>query len=183
MIDSFLIYFYRIPEIPIVGYFLGTSVLALICVVVGQITVYAAFMLNKKRIGSDNKEMIRMHNLSMHALAAKDKAAYKACNKEANEAFGKYFFGQIAIGISSLWPVPFALGWMQTRFAEVEFLLPLHVPLIGESVGYTFTFIPLYILIHILFGKIKHKLPWFRNMEKAMRPDENAEKMISISEL
>ncbi|QTA87499.1 hypothetical protein [Desulfonema magnum] len=183
-IDSFLIWFYRIPETPIIGYFLGTSFLALVCVIFGQITLYAAFWFNKRQIDQDNKAMVRMHNLSMYALAAKDKAAYNACNKEANDAFGKYFFAQIAMGISSLWPIPFALGWMQTRFLEVEFFLPCHVPLIGDSVGYTFTFIPLYILVHIFFGKIKHRLPWFGTMEKILHADdENSEKMVSISEL
>ena len=183
-IDSFLIWFYRIHETPIVGYFVGTSWLALLCVILGQITMYAALGFNKKRINQDSQEMIRMHNLSVYALLAKDKRAYKACNREANDAFGKYFFAQIALGISSLWPIPFALGWMQTRFMNVDFALPLRIPLIGDSVGYTFSFIPTYILIYILFGRLKHHLPFFRNMEKILfSKDEDAEEMMSLSDI
>ncbi len=182
-IDSFFIYFYRIPEIPILGYLLGSSVLALFCVLFGQMTLYTALKFNKKRVDHDNREMVRMHNLSVYALLAKDKKAYKACNKEANEAFGKYFFSQIAMSISSLWPVPFALGWMQTRFLDVEFTLPGHVPLLGDAVGYPASFIPLYILIYIFFGKLKHHLPYFKTMEKTLYASGGAgEEMISLGD-
>lgn len=182
-IDSFFIYFYRIPEIPILGYLLGTSVLALFCVLFGQMTLYTALTFNKKRVDQDNQEMVRMHNLSVYALLAKDKKAYKACNKEANEAFGKYFFSQIAMSISSLWPVPFALGWMQTRFLEVDFALPFHIPLVGDSVGYPASFIPLYILVYICWGKLKHHLPFFKAMEKTLyASDEAREEMVSLGD-
>jgi len=179
-IDRFLIWFYRIAEIPIVGYYLGTSVLALICVVLGHITLTIAKTINKKHIDSQNHQMIKMHNLSLYALLAKDKHAYKSCNKEANEAFGKYFFSQLAISISSLWPIPFALGWMQTRFSNVNFLLPFHIPYIGDSVGYTFTFIPMYILIYILYENLRALII---NNKQSPSSNDEPEKMLGLSDV
>ncbi|MFV9644845.1 MAG: hypothetical protein ACNYWU_03380 [Desulfobacterales bacterium] len=167
-IDAFLIFFYRVTENSVTGYFIGTWVLSLLCVIIGEFTISLAFRFNKEYIDHDNRKMVKMQNLSVQALMAKDKMSYKACNKEANEAFGKVFFKQIALAASSLWPIPFALGWMQTRFLDVEFLLPCRLPALGESVGYAFTFIPMYILARILFGNIKHKLPYFKKTQKIL---------------
>lgn len=183
-IDGFLISFFRLTEIPILGYYLGTAVLCLICVVVGQMTYCWAYRRNHRFFSADNQEMVHMHNLSIKALGAKNKQAFKSCNKQANDAFGKYFFAQVAIGISSLWPVPFALGWMQTRFGDVDFALPLTLPGFGSSVGFMFTFFPIYVLIYLLFGKIKHKIPYFSSFEawqKASHAD--SEPMMSFADL
>ena len=184
-LDSAFIFFFRLPEIPILGYYLGCTVLSLACVVVGQITIAIAFFWNQKFIDRDNREMVRMHNLSVRALLAKDKGAYKSCNKVANDAFGKVFFSQVALSISSLWPVAFAAGWLQTRFQDVAFPLPLSVPVLGDHVGFMFTFLPIYILMYILFGWIKVHLPFFRTVVKRLEQydGEEDEKMIRISEL
>ena len=183
--DSAFIYFFRLPEIPILGYYLGCAVLSLACVVVGQITIAIAFFWNKRFIDADNREMVRMHNLSVRALLAKDKKAYKNCNKAANDAFGKVFFSQIALSVSSLWPVAFAAGWLQTRFQDVTFALPVSLPVIGNQVGFMFTFLPIYILVYILFGWIKGRLPLFRTIVKRLEQydTESTEKMLSFSEL
>lgn len=166
--DRFLISFYRLVDNPILGYYFGTAVLCLMCVVIGQVTLATTFLWNRRSIDHDNQKMLRMHNLSVKALLAKDKKTYKLLNKEANEAFGKVFFSQIAMSISSLWPVPFALAWMQTRFSEVAFELPVRLPLLGETVGYLFTALPIYVLMYILFGKIKSKLPFFSYMARIL---------------
>lgn len=184
-LDAAAIFFFRLPEIPIVGYYLGCAVLSLACVVVGQITIAIAFFCNKKFIDADNQEMVRMHNLSVRALLAKDKKAYKSCNKAANDAFGKVFFSQIALSVSSLWPIAFAAGWMQTRFQDVAFALPVSLPLVGDQVGFMFTFLPIYILVYILFGWIKGRLPLFRTIVKRLEQydTESTEKLLSISDL
>jgi hypothetical protein len=183
--DRFLVFFYRLVDSPILGYYIGTAALCLLCVVLGQLTLATTFLWNRRSIDHDNHEMVRMHNLSVKALLAKDKRAYKLCNKEANEAFGKVFFSQIAMSISSLWPVPFALAWMQTRFSEVAFELPVRLPLVGETVGYLFTAIPIYILMYILFGKIKSRLPFFRRIAHILAEYDNKEgdTMIRFSDL
>ena len=183
-LDTAFIFFFRIPETPILGYYLGSAVLCLVCVIAGQITIAIAFFWNQKFIDRDNHEMVHMHNLSVKALLSKDKHAYKSCNKVANEAFGKVFFSQIALSVSSLWPIPFAMGWMQTRFQNIAFPLPFHLPVVGDQVGFMFTFLPIHILVYILFGAIKGRLPFFKTFVKRLEMyDADGEKMISFADL
>ena len=185
VLDNMLIFFFRWPDIPIVGYYVGCMVLASICVLMGQATIAAAFFWNQKFIDRDNRQMVHMHNLSIRALMVKDKKAYKNCNKAANEAFGKVFFAQIALSISSLWPIPFAAGWLQMRFEDVVFALPLKLPLIGDHVGFMFSFLPIYILVYILFNQIKGHLPVFRTIVKRLEhyDVENDEPLLRVSNL
>lgn len=164
-IDRFLIFFYRLHDIPIVGYLIGTFFLAFLCGVLGQLTLSFAYYMNNSWVKNDGDEMIRMHNLSMFALKAKDKTAYTACNKAANDAFGKFFFGTLALGISSLWPVFFGMAWMQERFGSVEFTLPVRLPLISDSVGFAFSFIPLYILVCIGLTHVRKRLGFLKFLE------------------
>ncbi len=176
-IDMFLISFYRVFETPIFGYLFGTFCLSLFCVLIGRMTHGLLAGWNRKWIYANQREMVHMHNLSLKALSFKNKAAYKACNKEANDAFGKYFFGQIAMGMSTLWPVPFALAWLDLRFSEVVF--PFSTT--GYSVGYLATFIPLYILANMLFSSIKRQIPV---PESAGRNEgKPVEKMMTLADL
>jgi hypothetical protein len=98
----------------------------------------------------------------MNALKAGDKKSYKAINQLANEAYGKTFFLQVAMGAATLWPIPLALGWLQLRFSEVRFPLPLDVSLLRNGVGYEFVFIPLYILVRILVANLVGWIGQFR---------------------
>ena len=183
-IDTFLIFFFRLPEVPIMGYMLGIAVLAVICVLLGHLTMTAIIAFNGGQLRQQSRDMVNMQNLSIRALLSKDKPAYKLLNREANEAFGKYFFAQIAVSASSLWPLPFALGWLQMRFEAVEFMLPAPLPLIGDHVGYAFSFIPMYILMRLLIAKIKGHLPQSQAMRRhtqAIRAE--SEKMISYGDL
>lgn len=183
-IDAFLIFFYRVVEAPLLGYFIGTGVLALLCVVIGELTVAAAFRFNRAYIEHDSRTMVRMQNLSVRALLANDKQSYTAFNREANEAFGKLFFKQIALAAASLWPIPFALGWMQSRFLNVEFLLPVGLPVVGETVGYCFTFVPIYVLARILFGNLRDRLPYFKTINKTAASDGQApDRLVTLADL
>lgn len=160
IIDSFLIYFYRLSDNPMLGYYLGTFILSLICVLIGELSIAIAFRVNKKQINLENHEIEHYQNLSIEALKYGDKTAYKACNGIANKAYGKSFFSRIALSASSLWPIFIALGWMQYRFSGVEF----GIPLTEFTVGYLPTFLLAYVLTRILFGKLKRN---FLNLIKA----------------
>ena len=151
--DKLLMPFYRFPDNALAGYFLGTFVLSVICVTAGRYSIALAYRFNKETIKRDNYETGHFHDLSISALKAGDKEAYKACNSIANDAYGKSFFQQIALSASYLWPLFIALGWMQYRFAGVEFSMPL----ISSSSGYATTFLSCYIITRILSGKIKNK--------------------------
>lgn len=158
LFDAFLITPYRWPQDPVLGWWLGTFILAVWCEILGEITLAIAFRANRSHVMKTTREMAEYHDRSMNALKAGDKRSYKAINKLANEAFGKSFFLQIAMASASLWPVACALGWMQARFSNIRFPLPFDLPLLGETVGYPFIFIPLYILIRIFFGKLKRMI-------------------------
>lgn len=165
-IDAFLILFYRVFPVPIAGYLFGTFCLAGFCILLGQITQAVIWRWNRPWLNMDNREMVRMHNLSLKALSAKNKSAYKASNRVANDAFGKFFFARMAMGMASLWPVPFSLAWMDARFGEVAFQMAG----IG-AVGYLATFIPVFILATLLFSKTKHHIPFFAAVTLEMKAD------------
>ena len=182
--DAYIIYFFRLSTEPIIGFLLGIAALSLLCALIGNLTVLAATHVNGNYLIRQNREMVDMQNLSVKALVAKDKSAYKLLNREANDRFGKYFFAQINMSVSYLWPTPFALAWLDHRFAAVDFLLPFHIPGFGTSVGYTFSFIPMYILMSILFGKLKKHLPLFNSMTKYLATiQKDAATMVTLADV
>jgi len=69
-----------------------------------------------------------------------------------------------------LWPVPFALAWMQAHFGRVRFDLAAPLSLIfGQTVGFAFSFIPIYILCRILFRHLHPWLPYFRGVHRLLQ--------------
>jgi hypothetical protein len=168
-IDGFLIFFYRMTGSPFIDYFLGTLCLSFLCVVAGEVSVSLAIRMNKRYIDQMAEEIDRKEKLSIAAYQAGDKAGYKALNKQATDEWGKHFFTMFGYSAGILWPIPFAMGWMQTRFYGVDFEVALPLSLIfGKTVGYTFTFIPLYILARIIFKYMRPYLPYFKGVQKAL---------------
>jgi hypothetical protein len=168
-IDGFLIFFYRLTGYAFVDYIIGTICLAFICVVIGEISVSLALKFNRRYFEEMKAEMQTKERLSMHAYKAGDMAGYKALNKAATDVWGKRFFTMVGYSAGILWPIPFALGWMQSRFSEVEFDIVFPLTLIfGKSVGYIFTFIPIYILCRIVFKYMRPHLPYFRGVQKVL---------------
>ena len=175
-VDSFLIAFYRITGDSLVDYFIGTMILGFICVVAGELSVSLAIRFNKRYLDSMSREMKEKERLAFEAYAAGDKDGYKALNKEATDVWGKHFFTMAAYSAGIFWPIPIALGWMQTRFAGVEFDLAFPLSLIfGKSVGYIFTFIPIYILCRILFKYMRPYLPYFKGVQKLLNDYDTEE--------
>ncbi len=172
-IDGFLIYFYRLTGYTFVDYIIGTMTLGFMCVIIGELSVSLAIRFNKRYLDSISREMTEKERLAIAAYGAGDKNSYKALNKEATDAWGKHFFTMVAYAAGILWPIPFALGWMQTRFADVEFELAFPLSLLfGSSVGYVFTFIPLYILCRIIFKYLRPHLPFFKGLHKIIDSSE-----------
>jgi hypothetical protein len=115
------------------------------------------------------QEMDQKEKMSMAAYHAGDKPGYKALNQQATDAWGKHFFTMVGYSAGMLWPLPFALGWMQTRFHGVDFDLAFPLSLLfGKTVGYLFTFIPIYILSRIVFKYMRPYLPYFRGVQKRL---------------
>jgi hypothetical protein len=169
VIDAGLIFCYRLTETPILNFMIGTFCLGMLCVILGELSVSLALKFNKPYIDEMAAEMHEKERLSVEAYQAGNTAGYKALNKAATDAWGKRFFTMTAHSAGILWPLPLALGWMQTRFGDVDFALAYPLSLLfGESVGYTFTFIPMYILCRIVFKYMRPWLPYFRGVQKML---------------
>lgn len=179
-LDPFLIWVFRLPGDAVAGFGLGILWLTLLATVVGELSLAGVYFLNRRFLIAQSQDMVRNFNLSLKALAAKDKASYTACNDLANEAFGKNFFTGITLFASSLWPAFFALGWLDHRFGNVDFALPL----VHESVGAAFFFIPTYIVMRVVFARLKARLPVFAGIARRVRADaESGEKMMTYMDI
>lgn len=163
-LDPWLVWAFRLTEDPWAGFLTGCVLTCLICVILGDATSILARRLNRGVYGRYHDEMVRNHNLSVTALRLADKAAYAAANKQAHEAFGRYFFSQAGAFTLSIWPFPFVLGWMETRFGGVPLTLPMSVPGVGDEVMYPFFCIPLYILMRIVYGRIMRLFAPYRRV-------------------
>lgn len=177
-LDSWLIWAFRLTENPYVGFAIGIFFLCVVTTVIGELCMAGIYFINKKHFAEINNKMVAHHNLSVQAIGAKNKEAWKACNSIANDAFGKNFFSHIALFASSLWIVPFGVGWLFYRFGEVDFV----VPFIGQ-VGPVFIFLPAYILTRYLFGKVKPFLPVFKTIQRKIKENEGEEEMLLFSDL
>ena len=168
MIDPYLILFYRMTGIAIIDYMLGTFCLSIIAVIIGELTVSLALKCNTPYIKGLSRRMKEKEAKAIEAYESGDMKGYKALNKQATDAWGKKFFSMMGHSAAILWPVPFALGWMQTRFTGVEFDILFPFTLVTDSVGYTFSFFPIYVLARIVFGQIRPFLPYFSGVHKSL---------------
>ncbi|HET98353.1 MAG TPA: hypothetical protein ENN98_06635 [Desulfurivibrio alkaliphilus] len=181
-LDALLIAPFRFFETPIVGFYFGTFVLCAWCILLGELTFRLAVLANCAYMNRIRAEAVKMHNLSIKAIALKDKESYRNCNKQANEAFGKYFFNTITQGAAYLWPVPFALAWMSLRFSQVEFELLFPLPIVGDTLGFAAVPVNIYILSRIGWGRLKPHLYLF-NRAPRIGLDQGEEEMISWESL
>ena len=145
LIDPILIVPYRWMGDSMLGFLIGTFCLCLLGVMLGEFSISAGIRLNRRYIQALKDELAHKEKLSVQAYAEDDKVSYKALNKAANEAWGKYFFIMAGYSAGILWPVPLALAWMQTRFQGVEFemIFPLNYRVRGPR-G-----LPLRLLPHV----------------------------------
>jgi hypothetical protein len=166
LIDPILIGPYRLVGDPMLGFLFGTFCLCLLGVMLGEFTISAAIRFNRRHLQELKDELSHKEKLSVQAYAEGDQVSYKALNKAANDAWGKYFFIMAGYSAGILWPVPMALAWMQTRFQSVEFemLFPLNF-VFGDHVGYPFVFFPMYILARIVFKYLRPRLPYFKGVQ------------------
>ncbi len=178
-LDPLLIASYRWLDAPLAAFLCGTFILCLWCVLLGDVAALGAARLNRKLYAGYLEDMVHHHNLSVKAIGQGDKASYKAVNKQAHEAFGKYFFSQAAVFSVSIWPVPFALAWLDMRFRGVAIPLPFYEP----GVGYNFFFFPLYILARLVYARIMKRLPAYRRLRSAVAHDRGTEEVMSFRDL
>jgi hypothetical protein len=157
-LDACLIWFYRLSGSAEVNFLLGTLVLAVLSLLVGEFTSFLASFVVRRHFEQVAGEAKRYQDVSMEALKSGDRPAYEAANQVANDAFSKSFFMQVALSATFFWPIFLALGWMQYRFFELKF----PIPFTGYSLGYIGVFILLYIVVFLLYKKTKRRLPHLR---------------------
>lgn len=161
-LDPYLIWFYRLPGNAYVGFILGTFVLAVICTFLGDITFALAARLQGSHLDNIATEASKYQDLSIDAAKAGDKTSFRLTNRLANEAFGKSFFSLIALSMARLWPLPFALDWMQYRFLGVGFPIP------GThwSLGFIGMFVLIYIAAYFLIKYVKKGLAYWVHLKE-----------------
>lgn len=153
-LDPLLVAPYRLLPQPEAAFALGTTVLALFCILSGLATLSLARRLHRTRLRVLEKDMRRYHELGEAALRHSGKDAFKAVNRQAHEAFGYHFSLSGAFFAASLWPVPLALAWMQLRFGETSPVLPFSLPLLGSRPGFVFWFLLFYIPLRMLLTRL-----------------------------
>lgn len=153
-LDPILIIPYRWLDDPVGAWWLGTAVLTLACLALGELTMALGRRLNRAKLREMDEQAQKMHDGSLQALRQGDKGSYKAMNKLANEAFGRGFFMKAALGMASLWPAFLAAGWLEARFQGLVIALP------GLDVGLSWlpVFLALYILGRLVWGRLKSRL-------------------------
>jgi hypothetical protein len=176
-LDPYLIWFYRLPHNAYAGFVLGTLVLAVLCLVIGEITFWLTTRLMGKHLDRVAGEALKYQDISIAAAKAGDKHSFKAANKVANDAFGQSFFHVCAISMARLWPVPFALAWMQYRFLEVGFPIP------GTpwSLGYIGDFIIIYGAAYFLIKHTVRRLPFCRQTGASPVADPDQAGAVGVS--
>jgi hypothetical protein len=157
LFDTVLISFYRITGNPLGDYFIGTFLLAMLAVMVGQLTLFLVYRTNRSYLEDLDNELANLNRLTASAMEMGDRQNYKLLNKEANDTYGHVFFNRFGLSAASLWPVFFALAWMQERFAPIT----IPVPWLGFKANYFVVFLLSYIAATILFRRTKRHLVGF----------------------
>ncbi|MGQ9858548.1 MAG: hypothetical protein ACUVS3_07640 [Thermodesulfobacteriota bacterium] len=159
-------------------FLLCSMVAAVISAIVGEITISLAYRVNRHHVRELNREVQRYQLLSEEAAVLADGEVYRAINREGNEAFGRLFFHKIALSAASLWPIFFALQWLQDRYSSRAILIP------GTSweANYVVSFLICYIVVRILFGRLKDKLPYFRRVNKMLEEDQQQREEFKLTD-
>lgn len=160
-LDPWLIAPYRWITPAAIGYLLGTVILALQCIILGDLSATLVLYINSTYITRLQKTMDHHHHLSEEALKHGDKESYKAVNQQAMDAFGHSFSLGAALFCVSIWPMPFALAWLGSRFYDAPLELPFALPFIGTTIEYFPSFLLLYIVVRMTYSSLMNRFSWY----------------------
>jgi hypothetical protein len=158
---------YGLTGIQAMDYFLGTFFLALLATIVGEFSISIGYRVNRGQLHSLNRRAEEMERLSRLAQDLGDRPAYRACNKEGNDVLGQLFFNKVALSAASLWPIFFALQWMQDHLSQTP------LPGTDYEINDVVAFLICYVPARILFGRIKRRLPYFRSVHRMLTSSES----------
>ena len=167
-------------------FWLGTVVVCLGCALIGELTMAGAYYLNRRHFARIRRDMIVNNNLSLKAIAFKDKESYTACNRMANDAFGLNFFSGLALFAASVWPAFFALSWYDFRFGKVPVVeLSFAIPGLGENLFYPAVVVPVYVVMRIVFAKLIKPWLWpFPRIKAWVQANEDCgEELLTLGDM
>jgi hypothetical protein len=137
------------------GFMAATAPLALACTIIGEASMWLAGKVVGREIKTRSDKVRRYHDISLKALEQQDRKSFQAADKVAKEAFGQSFVLGLCLGIGSIWPCFFALGWLQHRFGYAH---TVKLPLVGWNLGYVGAFIICYLVVRIAYGLVKARV-------------------------
>ena len=137
---------------------IGTFLISLLVSVIGEFSISIVFRLNRNHLDGLNDKLEKYGTLSQEALRRGDEPGYKALNKLANDMYGQLFFNRFGLSAASLWPVFFALDWMQGHFEGIG----IPVPFYTAGANYVLVFLLCYVPARMIFHRIKRHLPYFK---------------------
>ncbi len=134
--------------------------LAVLSTLAGETTLAFGYRINRRYLKKLSEDLAEYQKLSDEAERMGDETSYQAVNKAGNEVWGKLFFFKIALSAAALWPIFFALAWLQARYSHLDLSIP------GTSIGlnYVVVFLIAYVAARLMFSRISRKLPFFRTV-------------------
>lgn len=153
--DAWLIAPYRWLQWSQASFLLGTTLLALYCVLIGQVCLLVMDVLQQRRREKFEHDAHRHSDLALQALLVQDKDAYLAQNTLAKDAFSQSMSLAVGRMAASLWPALVALAWMDLRFRDVPLELPFALPGVGTIVFYPFPFVLIYVALRLILARLR----------------------------
>lgn len=153
-LDSMAIAPFRWIADPIAAFWVGSAVLALVCLVLGQVTTKLALWGNGALMRGHVRDASRYQKTSLDMIKAGQPGDYSGVNRLANEAFGKAFFLGVALGAAGLWPLFFAAAWMELRFSEVR--IPVGIG--AWNLAHVAPLLLTYAVMRVSFGLVGKRL-------------------------
>ncbi|MGQ9668893.1 MAG: hypothetical protein ACUVWY_01850 [Desulfosoma sp.] len=151
-------------------YLAEVAAMAAVATVLGELTLAVGYRVNHQYLKRLTRDLIYYQRLSDQAEKTGDTTAYQAVNKEGNEVWGKLFFHKVALSAAALWPIFFALAWLQSRYATLD----LPVPGTPLGLNYVVVFLFAYVGMRLLFSRISRRLPFFRTVLRLVDDDAAA---------
>lgn len=124
LLDGWLIAPFRWPQSARLGFLLGIALLALQCVLAGQLCLALLNRAQARLRLKYDQEAAKHQDLSFQALKLQDKAAYLVQNQMAQQAYGHSMALTVGRGAAYIWPLPMGLAWLGLRFRDAGLPLP-----------------------------------------------------------
>lgn len=146
------------------GFVCGMVALAVGSTLLGRACAAGVDRVQRARRNRQDAAIKRHQDLSFSALAAKDRAAYLAANRLAQEAYGNAMALSAGRAAALIWPACLVLAWASWRFSGVP------LPLVGESAGPAVFFIPLYLAAQWAVSRVRRATRAGRDLTAGSEP-------------